>query len=416
MLETNKERLRHDIETLSQFSATPGNGVTRYSLTDEDRRAREYLLNELVRLGLEVSVDFPGNIRARLNGTEPEESIVMTGSHLDSVPNGGAFDGIVGVVGALEALRVIKENGIVTKHPIELIVFAEEEGSRFGVTMLGSKYLVGKFSLEEMDKFVDRSGITLRQAATDFGIDINDPVRVIRPGDVKAMIELHIEQSLVLDKKGIPIGIIEGIAGIRWLQVTLRGTANHAGATPMNLRNDALVGAAEVIHEFDKFVKTHGSPTTVGTVGRIECSPNASNVIPGQVTFTVDIRDIDPSYIDLVTSGLKKIVKRVSERNGLSYLVEEKNYSPPVHLSRKIIDVIEDEAKKIGVPFLKMISGAVHDSCLLSDVTDVGMIFVPSIEGRSHCPEERTDFRDIKLGADLLLHSLLRLAEPVKEV
>lgn len=232
----------------------------------------------------------------------------------------------------------------------------------------------------------------------------------LQPGEVKAMLELHVEQGAILDNKGISIGIVEGIAGVRWLEVKLKGLANHAGATPMSFRQDALQGAATIISAIPKIVNNWGSSHMVSTVGKIECSPNVTNVIPEIVKFTIDIRDMSKEGIETVTVKLTDLIKRVSKANGLSYEIDIKGGNPPVYLSERIGSLIKEEAKKADLEYISMISGAAHDSMVLSELTEVGMIFVPSIKGRSHCPEEKTNYHDIKLGADLLLRSMLRLA------
>jgi allantoate deiminase len=337
----------------------------------------------------------------------------MVGSHIDSVVKGGAFDGVAGVIAALEAFRTMQENNIETRHSLELVIFMEEEGSRFGRALMGSSFLCGKFGIDDLDKFRDSNGITLKEANVALGLDVDRPIKRLQPDEVKAMLELHVEQSVVLDNQGIPLGIIEGIAGVRWLEVTLRGVADHAGATPMSFRQDALRGAATVIAAIPSIINSSGSPHTVSTVGKLECNPNVTNVIPGEVKFTIDIRDIDKEGIEKVTSKVKEFVKKVAKDNGLNHEISIKGDNAPVYLSKKVLNVIEEEAQKADFQYLKMISGAAHDSMVLSELTDVGMIFVPSINGRSHCPEEKTNYRDIKLGADLLLYSLLRLAERI---
>lgn len=414
MLEASEQRIKKDIEILREFTSTPGEGVTRLSLSEEDRKAREYLIAEMNKIGAAVKVEPPGNIRARLMGTEPQNSIVMVGSHIDSVCNGGAFDGVAGVIAALEVFRVIRQNRIQTRHSIELVIFMEEEGARFGTSLLGSNFLMGKFGIDDLDKFIDHNNLSLREASTAFGLDLAAPFKSLQPGEVKAMLELHIEQSVVLDKKKIPLGIVEGIAGVRWLEVKLKGLANHAGATPMSLRQDAMLGAARIIAAIPGIVSNSGSPYTVGTVGKIECSPNVVNVIPEVVEFTVDLRDMSKEGIETVTFKLKEAVKQVANDQGLNYRIDVKADNPPVSLSPKVHNLIEEEAQNAGLRYLNMISGAAHDAMVLSELTDVGMIFVPSINGRSHCPEEETNYSDIKLGTGLLLVSVLRLAEQIK--
>lgn len=410
-MQTNISRIKNDIITLSQFNSTPGNGVTRFSFSQEDKKAREFLVRRFKELNLQVITDPVGNIRARLAGTNPNAPVVMTGSHIDTVLNGGIFDGVVGVVGALEVVRVLVENKIQTKHPIEVVVFIEEEGSNFGSTMAGSKSMTGKYSLEDLKKIKTDSGLSMYEMAKNsyYEVDRLDEF-VIKPGEIKAMIELHIEQGAVLDVENIPIGIVGAIAGIKVFQIKVAGVSNHAGATPMHLRKDPMPAAARMICELERLVKENYGFATVATVGKMLCYPNVSNIIPALVTFILDIRDVDPDGIDTCMQRFKGKLEDISRAYGVKTELNLMAETKAIKLSSMVIDVIETCAKDLGFSYKKMNSGAVHDSSLLAQLTEVGMIFVPSVEGRSHVAEEKTDFKDIKLGCDLLLKSILKLA------
>jgi len=410
-VEANKDRIIRDIEALACLTGTPGNGVTRFSYSHEDGLARDYLVSEMERLGLEVSSDGVGNLRARLVGQNPDLSVVLTGSHIDTVRNGGRFDGVVGVVGALEALRVVKESGFVNRHPIELVVFSEEEGSNFGSTLAGSKAMVGKYSVDDIKKLKNAEGRSMYTMAKDAGYD-PDTLHggSINKQNIKAMLELHIEQSVVLDNAKKSIGVITGIAGMKAFRIVLRGTANHAGATPMNMRNDPMAAAAEVVLLVEQLVKTIGCPTAVGTVGKINCIPNVSNVIPGEVTFSVDVRDIDQEKLDAVGEALRHRVREVALRRNVSYEVDLIGESKPLLLPEEIASMLERAAISRGCSFMRMTSGAVHDACMFGALTQVGMIFVPSVAGRSHVPEEITDYDDVKRGCDVLVDALVELS------
>lgn len=411
-METRLERIVKDIETISKFNGTPDKGVTRFTYSHEDKLARDYLLKEMSDLDLLINIDGVGNIRARMEGNDKNAPVVMVGSHIDSVRHGGKYDGVIGVVGALEAIRVLKESGFKNTHPIELVIFSEEEGSNFSSTLAGSKGMVGKYSVEDTKKLKNVNGITMYDMAKDFGLEPDTlPQSRLLPGELKAMLELHIEQSVVLEREKVTIGIVEAIAGMKSLRITFRGVANHAGATPMGLRYDPMVAAGEIIVMVEKIVKEKGYSTTVGTAGRINCIPNVPNVIPGEVSFSVDIRDVKVDGIDTVVAELEGKTKEIAASRGVEYEFLIVGESKPVILSKEIIDIIEKTVKDRGYSYKNMNSGAVHDSCMLADLTKVGMIFVPSVNGRSHVPEEFTSYEDIKMGCDVLLGTIMELSK-----
>lgn len=404
-------RIKTDIENIAKITATPGMGNTRFSYSEEDAEVRKYLLKRIRDLGLAIKIDGIGNIRAKYIDNNEDQPSIATGSHIDTVANGGKFDGVTGVISALEAIRVIKENNVKLKHPIELIIFAEEEGSNFGITMLGSKVLTGRYKLKDLKEIKNDAGVSCYQVVKDFGLDIDSiENEVLLKEEIKAMIELHVEQGRVLDSKQIPIGIVQSIAGMRVYKLTLEGISDHAGSTPMCLRKDPMVGATEIITYLERVAKEKALPTTVTTVGRICCKPNSSNVIPRKIKFYVDIRDVKAEGIEIVTRELKNKIREVTRKRGLKYTINLLGESDCVKLSSKVIDIIENIALEKGYIFKKMNSGAVHDSAMLAGITDVGMIFVPSVSGISHCPEEFTRFEDIKLGCDLLLSAIIKLA------
>ena len=408
-MKTDLERIKKDIETLAEFSEE-GKGVTRFSYSKEDKEARKYILSEAKKIGLEIKVDGIGIIRARYKGQNPNLPPVLIGSHIDSVKNGGRYDGVIGVIGALEVLRVLYEDDVRPKRSVELIIFPEEEGSNFGTTMVGSKALIGKYGIKDFKALKTKSGKSMDELVSDFGLDPDSMAKsVIKKGDIEAMLELHIEQSVVLEKNKLPIGIVEAIAGMKSYHVTYRGQANHAGSTPMNMRKNALLAAAKVILGAEKIVNEKGFPTTVGTVGQINCIPNVPNVIAGEVIFSFDVRDVDPMGIDIVAKAFEHLVKKIAGEDNLEYAIQLVGESKPVYLDKDVIKILEDVIKKQGHPYMKMYSGAVHDSCMMTDYTSVGMIFVPSKDGVSHAPEEYTDYDSIKRGCDVLLGAVLSL-------
>lgn len=410
-LESCIERIKKDIENVTKITSTPNMGCTRFSYSKEDSEVRAYLIKEMRDIGLSIKVDGVGNIRAKYIDNNGDKPSIMMGSHIDTVSNGGKFDGLTGVVAALEVIRVIREKSIKLKNPIELIIFAEEEGSNFGITMLGSKALIGSYGVKELQKIKNDDGINSYQIMKDFGLDVDSiENEVLKKKDVKAMIELHVEQGGILDSSKVPIGIVEAIVGMRAYKITLKGIPNHAGSTPMNLRNDPMVGASEIITYLKEVAKEKALPSTVATVGKIHCQPNVSNVIPGEIEFYADIRDVEKKGIEIVSNELTNKIKEVEEKYELESMIELVGESDCVKLSSKIANIIEKTALEKKYQFMRINSGAVHDSAMLTEITDVGMIFVPSINGRSHCPEENTKFEDIKLGCDLLLGTVIKIA------
>jgi hydantoinase/carbamoylase family amidase len=408
-MKANISRIKADIDQIALHNSTPGNGCTRFSYSPEDLAARDWLTKRMVEAGLTVSVDGIGTIRGRLEGTDPAALPVLVGSHIDTVVNGGNFDGVLGVVTGLEALRVIREQEVAHKYPLELIVFVEEEGPNFGVPLAGSKTLTGRLSVDDLKELKNNNGISMYEAARTAGFN-PDTLTVLGSGQIRAMVELHVEQSVVLEREQIAVGIVEAVAGGNWIGVEIIGVANHAGATPMQYRNDPMVGAALVIAAVEDLVRELGTPATVGTVGRISCIPNAPNVIPSSVSFTIDLRDVDAKGIESVQAGIEKKLAEVAECRDLSWQTKILGSTEPVRLSPWVVGEIEAAAATRNIPVRRMNSGALHDACIMTSITEVGMIFVPSIGGRSHVPQEFTAFEDILKGCDVLLETLLRLS------
>lgn len=409
-MEINLSRLMNDFENIVGFTSTPGNGCTRFSYSKEDQRVREYLFARMEELGMDVKVDAIGNIRATY-GKEMNRPSIMIGSHHDTVKNGGKYDGLTGVLAALEIIRVLKEEKAELQQPIELVSFAEEEGSNFGITMLGSKVFAGKYNLEELKTIKNSEGKSVYETAKDFGLEIDQAERdILQRGEIAAMIELHIEQGQILESQQKSIGIVQAIAGMRTYKVTIEGDSNHAGTTPMDLRSDPMAGAAEIISQIRKTAKNDALPSTVATVGKIECRPNIPNVIPQEVEFYVDIRDVEAKGVEIVSGKLAQKVKEVSDEHSLKCTIELVGESRTVKLSSRLIEKIEETAIEKRFDYLKLNSGAVHDTAMLSGLTDIGMIFIPSKGGKSHCPEEYTSEQDLKAGCDLLLNVVRKLA------
>ncbi len=407
----NIERIRQHIETLAGFTTTPGAGSTRLSYSAEYRQACDYVGGHGRTLGLDVRYDAIGNLRMRLPGRDPQAPAVIIGSHLDTVIHGGDFDGILGVVAGLETVATLLEQGVQPQHPVEVINFVEEEGTTFRCPLTGSKAITGFLTLDQIKALHDDRGQTLYDAARSFGVDPDQlGSDQLQPDAVKAMLELHIEQGAVLESERVPVGIVEHIAGSESHRVQLQGRANHAGTTPMGLRYDALAGAAEMILAIERIAAEPERPDTVATVGRIQCIPNAANVIPGRTEFSIDVRDIDAGRIEAAASSIIGTIRAIAERRGLGWETELTGKSSPQPLARNLIDQLTELAEQLAIPYRRMPSGALHDAAMMTRVTDVAMIFVPSIDGRSHTPRERTHYTDIEHGANLLLAAVASLA------
>lgn len=404
------ERIQNDLENLSRFGGLEGGGISRLAFTSADREARDYLRDSLALQGLGTVQDAMGNMRARRHGTR-DLAPVMIGSHLDSVPSGGCYDGAVGIVAALEVIRVLDDLGIETRRPIEVINFSAEESSRFGASTLGSKAMTGHLSQEHLHMYKDKDGVSLYEAMKLFGLNPDglESVR-IQPGDVYAFIEMHIEQGRVLESFGIPLGIVTSIAAPTRIRVFVIGRADHSGATPMDLRADALTAASEIILGVERIASVEAGPHTVGTVGYANAQPGVLNVIPGKVELGIDIRDIDKDSKDLAVRKIISLLEYVGNNRGVKVDYRILADEPPVTLSGKIIGTLEEAAQALGYPYRLMPSGAGHDAMYMAEVAETGMIFVPSREGISHNVAEYTAVEDIARGAELLLEAVLRLA------
>lgn len=389
-------------------------GCTRHSYSKEDLKAREYILDRCNELNLDISVDGVGNIRARFttNSTPKDANPILVGSHIDTVTNGGAYDGVVGVVCALETIRVIKEMNAEILSPIELIIFSEEEGSNFAGTLLGSKALVGKIDVDDLKNIKNDKGTSAYDVIHNAGFEPDTQNKyVIKKGQIKAMIEMHIEQGDFLHSEGYEIGIVKAIAGQRTYKVLLKGISNHAGSTRMISRKDPLVGASLIISKLQDEALNYEDKTAVATVGKILCHPNSTNAIADNVEFYVDIRDVREKGIDDLSNILNKLISQTCKTHGLTYSIELLAKSPVVRLNNDIINLLTDKAEASNCSYALTNSGAVHDSVMLADITKVGMLFVPSVDGLSHCPLEYTKPNDIERGCNVLINTVLELAK-----
>lgn len=404
-----EERIKAQFDIITSISATES-GCTRFSYSKEDILVKEHLIKECLDIGMTVNMDKIGNLRFKYNPNNLNSKSILVGSHIDTVKNGGKYDGLTGVICALESIKSIDIEKLELKHPIELVIFAEEEGSNFGVTMLGSKYISKRINDNYFEKIFNEENVTAKEVIENFNIEgITKRDSFITGDNELSFIELHVEQGGVLEHKGITIGIVDVIAGMKSLKVKINGQSNHAGTTPMVLRKDPLVIAAELIIEISKLPKKLSLDTAVSTVGKIEAKPNVSNVINEEIKFSIDIRDGNKNSIEVMKSEILRLVHDISDRKVVSIEIEELGGSDPVLMSDNIKNIIEESVLKSKISYMHLNSGAVHDNAMLDGIIDIGMIFLPSKDGISHSPYEHTDLHDIVYGYQVLYESLLKL-------
>ena len=407
-LQVNAQRLREDIDALAQIGRHEDHGIYRMSFSPGDMAGREWLRRRITDSGLTLHQDGAANISARLNW-DGKSPAVVAGSHIDTVPGAGHLDGALGVVCALEALRVLQERNIPLRRPLEALAFTDEEG-RFG-GMLGSQAIAGLVTPEYLHNAADLDGVSLVAAMAEHGLDAREALHAQRaPGSIHAYVELHIEQGPVLDRKGVTIGIVDAITGLFKWEITLSGAANHAGTTPMNMRNDAFQGLAEFASEIDRVLEEYGSPRSTATIGRVELKPGAANVIPGQVIFSLDVRDADEATLQMLAEAFSRTLSAIARRRGLMFEFAVLSELTPVRCAAQVVQAIEQSAEASGLSATHLTSGAAHDAQIIAGIAPAGMIFVPSKEGRSHSAAEWTAWADIEAGANTLLNTLRRLA------
>lgn len=399
----NGERLNRHLAELARFGANPQGGVTRLAYSDADRAAREYVLGLMRDARLSPTIDTAGNIIASRAGSNNGLKPILFGSHIDSVPEGGSYDGNVGSMAAIEVAQSLGEQGLTTRHPLQVVIWQNEEGGLYG-----SRAVSGQLTPEELQN-VSRSGKTIADGIKFLG---GDPQRLAEArrakGDIAGYLELHIEQGGTLEQEHLDIGIVEGIVGIKQWEVTVTGFANHAGTTPMNQRHDALLAAARFVDAVNRIV-TSVPGRQVGTVGRMQAYPGAPNVIPGQVVCTLELRDLDATKIDTLYSRISAEATRIGARNGTSFAFHLLHENVPAPSDPRMRALIADSAKTLGLRTKVMPSGAGHDAQAMAMLGPMGMIFIPSIRGISHAPKEFSRPNDIVNGANVLMGALLRL-------
>jgi beta-ureidopropionase / N-carbamoyl-L-amino-acid hydrolase len=402
----NGQRLRKTLEEMAKIGGTAGGGVDRLTLTDADRDARTLFLKWLREINLAITIDEMGNLFGRRSGKENHLPPVLIGSHIDSQPKGGRFDGMLGVMGALEVLRSIHEGQIETRRPLVIVDWTNEEGSRFSPAMTGSGVWTGKLNLDWAYQRTDVQGKKFGEELNRIGFKGTQPAKV---WPVQAYYEFHIEQGPILEKEGKTIGVPKGIVCLHWYDVYVEGESNQTGPTPMETRHDALCAAAEMILKVNELPAKMGG-NMVATVGEIQCHPNSRNIIPGKVRFTLDIRSWDDSLVERAAEDLSQDFKRISEKRGCPLKIEAVWRIEHAAFDEKLTQRIWDTAGELGYSRHRMVSGAGHDASYMNQVAPTAMIFVPSIAGRSHVEVENTRWEDCEAGANVLLHCVLQSA------
>ncbi|MFC2948100.1 M20 family metallo-hydrolase [Virgibacillus sediminis] len=406
-MRVNLGRIRKRLNEMGAVGASSCEGISRHALSQADKRARDLLVSWMEEMQLDVRFDDVGNIYGRRTGNNPEAKPIVIGSHLDSIINGGKFDGVLGIVCGLEVLETLIENEITTTRPIEVVNFTNEEGVRFPPLMAGSGLISGDYELDEIYKQSDEKGTNFLDELKAIGYLGHEKNRL---KEAEAFIELHIEQGPILDKETIPLGIVEGIIGFSWHEVTVIGEAQNSGPTPMSFRKDALSTTAKMISAIQNSA-VEISDQSMTTVGKITAEPGDINTIPGKVIFTADIRAEESQKLDDGVRLIKNKLKEIAYDEGLEITINEIKTMRPIQFDPNIIGVLIDSAEELNYKFKRMVSGAAHIASLMNNFCPTAMVFVPSIDGNSHSPKERTDWIDIEKAANLLLSSLIKIDE-----
>lgn len=407
-MQINIDRLKSALLELSRIGFNEADkGIYRTSFSEADMASRRWLMQTLESEGFQAEMDGAGNVYGRLGATA--KPTITLGSHLDTVPAGGMFDGALGVVAALEVLRRVRESNLELAWPIELVATSEEEG-RFG-GMLGAQAIAGDLTPDVILNAHDADGNRLTDAMTAAGLD---PLKVLdarRPPDsMRAWLELHVEQGPVLEQVGKTIGVVDGISGVwKWI-VHLKGKADHAGTAPMNMRSDAFMGLADFAHEIPRIIDEEGTDRSRLTVGKVELKPGSPHTIPGEAVFTLVGRDSDEAVMEAIGLSCSKALSSIARRHKLMFEYEQVSWLKPMACSLEIVELLERQAERLGLSYQRMPSGAGHDTQFMTEITRAGMFFVPSVGGVSHSPDEWTHWDDVEKGANLLLDAAIELA------
>jgi allantoate deiminase/N-carbamoyl-L-amino-acid hydrolase len=405
----NPTRLQQHFDAMSLIGKLGETGTNRPTLSPTEKEAFDVAATWMYEAGMTTRIDNFGNLIGRLEGTDQALPVLMMGSHLDSQPYGGRFDGVAGVLCAIEAVKTLTEQGITPARSIEIISFCDEEGWRFNKGLFGSRGILGKLEEGELQR-TDKDGITRRQALIDFGCDPEKFAESeYQPGSIHCFLELHIEQGPVLDRGNKPIGVVSGISGPLWWTVTFKGMAGHTGSVPMHLRHDALLGAAEVMLAVNEIATQVPGAETVGSVATVQVFPGSRNIIAEEVKFTVDLRDIDLDRRNRYEQQLRQRIETICEKRKLTYDITQDWNSEPRYCADWLKDIVHTQCKQLNLEAPELMSGPFHDAMALSYACDYGMIFVRCKDGISHNPLEFASYEDLALGAEVLYGTVVEI-------
>lgn len=409
-LRVRGDRLCRSLLDLAQIGATPKGGVCRLALTDLDKQARQWVIDKALKLGLSVLTDQIGNTFMRRAGKNADLAPIMTGSHIDTQPTGGKYDGNYGVLAGLEVIETLNDHGLETEAPIEVVFWTNEEGSRFTPVMMGSGVFAGAVSQEAAYAAKDTQGNNVKDELIRIGF-LGDQ----KPGEhpCGAYFEAHIEQGPVLEHKDKIIGVVPAVMGLRWFDCTVQGFEAHAGPTPMDIRNDALQNSLGIMQKVIDLANQN-APHGRGTVGMVQVFPNSRNVIPGRVQFSIDIRHPNNATLDKMTLELKTFIEKVAADKSITIELKEVSYFPPCNFDAGCINTIREATLKLGYSHMDVVSGAGHDAIYMNRLTPTGMIFIPCKDGVSHNEIEDAKAEHLEAGANVLLHSILAYAKPLQ--
>ena len=409
-LTIDSARLQSEIDELARISDAEAPAVTRIVFTPTDMKARAWLIQRCETAGLAVRQDAIGNTFARWAGSDPNAPVVGTGSHIDAIPNAGKYDGVVGVLGGLEAIRALQRSGFRPKNPVELLLFTSEEPTRFGVGCIGSRLLAGTLSVDAARKLADSNGESVDEVRQKAGLGGELETVKLPNGYYKAWVELHIEQGPVLEREKVGLGIVTQIAAPASARITIEGSGGHAGGVLMPDRHDALCAAAELILAVENAARTSGSTDTVATVGMCDVFPGAINSVPSRVRLTLDLRDTNLARRDAALHAVEQASQRISEKRGVTIQTELLNADAPADSAPAIVDALTRACQTHGQNFLRMPSRAYHDSLFISRIAPIAMLFIPCRNGYSHRPDEYASPEDIARGTLVLAETLASLS------
>ncbi|UOQ44275.1 Zn-dependent hydrolase [Halobacillus salinarum] len=408
----NVERLKRRFNKMAEIGATERGGVQRLALSDLDKEARDLWMKWAREANFNVRFDDFGNMYARLNGRFPEKRPIVLGSHLDSVPQGGRFDGTLGVLVGFEIMESLKERELELQHPVEVAVFSNEEGARFPTPMLGSGAITGVFTKQHVYDMKDNNELRFEDELKRIGYQGEETNRLKQ---VEAFIELHIEQGPVLESRTIPVGVVKGIQGLSWHQVQFSGESDHAGTTPLDHRKDPLLSAVRAVYRINSWVNSLNDETLV-TFGKFHTMPGTINVIPSEVTFSMDIRHPDRSTLLNRVEVAKRLVREIALEDDTLSLCEDLSFMPPVDFDHSLIETLKESCGHQGIEYLELFSGAGHDAMYLNRLGRTVMVFTPSTGGKSHCEEEETSWEDIKLASAAMEQTVAKLSLSRQEI